>query len=127
MTEAATSALTDDTTAVRAVCVPMIPRDPQGAVDENRLLHAVLLANTPRASAYEPPVGEVEEAIARAWQVALDMPTVGRSDNFFDLGGTSLAAAKLIDKVNRALQVQVTIHHLYERPTIQALAAARSA
>lgn len=44
------------------------------------------------AATSEAPKGALETLIAAAWETALDVPAVGRHDNFFALGGTSLLA-----------------------------------
>ena len=38
-------------------------------------------------SQYEPPQGEVEEAMAEVWSEVIGVKCVGRHDNFFELGG----------------------------------------
>jgi NADP-dependent 3-hydroxy acid dehydrogenase YdfG/acyl carrier protein len=114
--------LSSETTTVRAVPVATIPRNAHGVVDQDRLLQAVLTAANPRTTGYEPPRGDVELTLAQVWQAVLGTPGVGRTDNFFDLGGTSLVAARLIDRMNRTLSVQLSMYQLYEHPTIKDLA-----
>jgi hypothetical protein len=46
-------------------------------------------------SAFEEPDGEVEQSVARVIADVLGIDRVGRTDSFYDFGGTSLAAIKI--------------------------------
>jgi hypothetical protein len=46
-------------------------------------------------TAFEEPDGEVEQSIARVIADVLDVDRIGRTDSFYDFGGTSLAAIKI--------------------------------
>jgi acyl carrier protein len=46
-------------------------------------------------SDFEEPDGEVEESVARIIADVLNIDRVGRTDSFYDFGGTSLAAIKV--------------------------------
>lgn len=71
---------------------------------------------------YEPPQGEIEEAVARIWQELLQVRQVGRHDNFFDLGGHSLLAMKALLKVNQCIGCALKVTDMYTSPTPQELA-----
>ncbi|HEX3758417.1 MAG TPA: amino acid adenylation domain-containing protein [Kofleriaceae bacterium] len=82
--------------------------------------------------AYEAPRGEVEQALAQIWSDVLGVERVGRRDNFFELGGHSLLVVQLGSRLRRALDVEVPVNELFERPTLADMAlcvrnAARSA
>src|SRR5262249_17524529 len=47
----------------------------------------------------EPPIGEVEQTLASIWRELLSVEQVGRHDNFFALGGHSLMALTLIERL----------------------------
>jgi len=49
---------------------------------------------------------------------------VGIHDNFFDLGGHSLLAAQTINRVNRALEIDLALRQLFDTPTVKGLALA---
>ncbi|MBZ6085407.1 SDR family NAD(P)-dependent oxidoreductase [Streptomyces olivaceus] len=68
------------------------------------------------------PVGEAERAVAEIWRAALRLATLDRADHFFDRGGNSLAAMRLVDRLNVAFDVQLTVQHLYDHPTVEELA-----
>ena len=72
--------------------------------------------------AYAPPSNELEETIVRVWQSQLGIERPGIHDNFFDLGGNSLIALKVISQLKKELQVEIPVVSLFEGPTVRALA-----
>ncbi|MEO3812926.1 SDR family NAD(P)-dependent oxidoreductase [Sphaerisporangium sp. B11E5] len=68
------------------------------------------------------PMGDTERAVAEVWRETLREPSVGREDHFFDLGGNSLNAIRLVDRLNAAFGTRLAVRHLYERPTVRELA-----
>ncbi|MFE4579138.1 type I polyketide synthase [Streptomyces chartreusis] len=72
---------------------------------------------------YEDPVGKTEKAIAAVWRELLAIDRVGRHDDFFELGGTSLSAVAVISAIRRTLQENFPSHSLVQNPTIAQLAA----
>ncbi|WP_322843822.1 non-ribosomal peptide synthase/polyketide synthase [Pseudomonas sp. B33.4] len=102
------------------VALDVLPLSPNGKIDRQALpapgLDAVLSRH------YEAPQGEVETLLAQVWGEVLKVEQVGRHDNFFELGGHSLLAIRLVNLLQRAGQ-QVTLAQLFQRPSIEALAA----
>jgi amino acid adenylation domain-containing protein len=100
------------------VPLPALPRPASGKLDRRAL---------PRpdfgAVAAEPPVGETEERLYRIWADVFQPRPVGRSDDFFALGGNSLAAMQVIAGVKSAFGVSLQIRQLFEAPTVAGLAA----
>ncbi|HEU4883028.1 MAG TPA: condensation domain-containing protein, partial [Longimicrobium sp.] len=80
---------------------------------------------------YEALRGETEQALAEIWGEVLGVERVGRHDHFFEVGGHSLLAVRLISRVRRALGVEVALGAVFERPVLhelaEALASARRA
>jgi amino acid adenylation domain-containing protein len=71
---------------------------------------------------YEAPANAAELALQRIFETILNVHPVGRHDNFFHLGGDSLAAMRLLN----AMHAAVPMRTLFEHPTVAALAAATS-
>ena len=71
---------------------------------------------------YAPPRGYVEVRLVRIWQAVLDVQPIGIYDNFFDLGGHSLAASRAISRLIQTFQLELPIKVLFESPTIAAMA-----
>jgi acyl-coenzyme A synthetase/AMP-(fatty) acid ligase len=57
---------------------------------------------------HEAPASPAERRLAAAWAQVLGVPQeqIGRRDHFFDRGGTSLSAVKLVIALDRALSLQ---------------------
>jgi amino acid adenylation domain-containing protein len=72
---------------------------------------------------YEPPQSQTELVLAQIWRELLVVEKVGRRDNFFALGGHSMSALRLIDRVNSRFQVFLPLRQLFEGPTLQEVAA----
>jgi len=98
-----------------------LPLTPHGKVDRDALLQAA----PPRAAvpAPEAPRGEVERAIEHAWRRVLSVGAVGDDDNFFDLGGHSLAMAAVQEELRHSLGADLSLVDMFESPTLRLLAA----
>jgi acyl-CoA synthetase (AMP-forming)/AMP-acid ligase II/NADP-dependent 3-hydroxy acid dehydrogenase YdfG len=66
---------------------------------------------------------EAETAIADVWARTLDLATVGLDENFFDLGGSSLLVAQVLEGIRTALGLEVTRVEVFRYPTVRRLAA----
>ena len=67
---------------------------------------------------------KMEEHLISIWEDSLKARGIGSDDNFFNLGGDSLIALEITDKIRSSLPVEVTLQHILEHPTIASLAAA---
>jgi amino acid adenylation domain-containing protein len=74
------------------------------------------------AASYAPPRNSVEEALAKIWADLLDLNQVGINDNFFDLGGHSLTATRVISRVVETFSLDLPITVLFDSPTVAELA-----
>ncbi|CRM28416.1 Tyrocidine synthase III [Pseudomonas sp. 28 E 9] len=73
--------------------------------------------------AYEAPVGATEVLLAGMWSELLGVEQVGRQDNFFALGGHSLMAVRLANRI-AVTGAELSIASLFSSPTLQAVASA---
>jgi acyl carrier protein len=53
----------------------------------------------------------------------LSLDLVGVNDNFFDLGGHSLAATRVVSQVIKQFQLELPLQSLFQSPTIAEMAA----
>ena len=58
------------------------------------------------------------------WKDALALQSISIHDNFFDLGGHSLAVAQLLSAVHDRFNVHLTINEFFQDPTISGAARA---
>ncbi len=95
---------------------------PSGKVDRKALPAPEWTASS--LAAYQPPQGDLEEALADIWQELLHVKQVGRHDNFFDLGGHSVLAVQLVARIQCAFEVQMPLARVFSAPTLAQLAEA---
>jgi acyl carrier protein len=69
------------------------------------------------------PTTEVEGKLAAIWTDVLSLDQVGIHDNFFDLGGHSLAASRVISRTIQTFQLELPVKALFDSPTVAEMAA----
>ncbi|WP_343858457.1 AMP-binding protein, partial [Fulvivirga kasyanovii] len=72
--------------------------------------------------AYVAPATALEESLTAIWEEVLNRDRVGVTDNFFDLGGHSLKATRVVSQVYKQLGLEVSLRELYNHPKISDLA-----
>jgi amino acid adenylation domain-containing protein len=102
------------------VVLDALPLSPNGKVDR-LALPAPDLTRPELKESFVAPSNHVEEVLADIWANVLRLERVGVHDNFFQLGGHSLLATQVVTRVREALQVDLSVPHLFEAPTIIAL------
>jgi syringomycin synthetase protein SyrE len=70
------------------------------------------------------PSSRLERELITVWEEVLDRKPVGVHDNFFDLGGDSLAAVNILTGIEQRVGRRIPMYFLTEYPTIERLAAA---
>ncbi len=79
---------------------------------------------------YRAPANAVEEILAGIYAQVLGVEPprlVGVDDSFFDLGGDSLSAMRLVAAVNAGLDAGISVRDVFEAPTVAQLAPRISA
>ncbi|ROO60470.1 amino acid adenylation domain-containing protein [Micromonospora sp. Llam0] len=104
----------------RIAVIEALPLSANGKIDRRRI--AELSADT-RPDQATAPEGPLEVALAETWSTLLNQPTIGRDDNFFTLGGDSLAATRIIEQIRRAGLGEVTLAVFFSAATIRRVAA----
>ncbi len=104
------------------VVLAELPRTASGKVDGGAL---AALGWTPAAAGGDVPRGAVAELLAGLWAeiLGVDAVRLGAGDDFFALGGHSLAAARLLARVRRRFEVDLPLASLFAAPTLGGLAA----
>ncbi|PBA48432.1 non-ribosomal peptide synthetase, partial [Mycobacterium avium] len=104
------------------VAIDAMPLTPNGKLDTG----ALPAPDYHGADQYHAPASAVEQTLADIYAHVLDVRPprlVGIDDSFFDLGGDSLSAMRLVAEVNSRLDVHLGVRALFEAPTIRRLAA----
>jgi acyl carrier protein len=70
------------------------------------------------ANAYEAPRNEMEETIADIWQRVLGIEQIGVFDDFLELGGDSLIALQLTNRLRETFNVDLPLAKFFGTPTI---------
>ncbi|MGW4898058.1 amino acid adenylation domain-containing protein, partial [Kitasatospora sp. NPDC004240] len=103
------------------VTLDAIPLTTNGKADTRALPAPDLDAFT--ASRYTAPRTPIEERLAAIWAEVLGLTQVGVEDSFFDLGGDSIRAVRLVGAM-RAAGYDVSVRDVFEQRTIAVMAAA---
>jgi len=104
------------------VVLDVLPLTSRGKVDR-RALKAISGYVLKAESVSTPLQTDMERAIADIWSKVLGLASVGRHDNFFDLGGHSLLLTKVLTQVRAISTRPLAMVDLFQYPTVQALAA----
>jgi acyl carrier protein len=70
---------------------------------------------------HHAPAAGVEQLLTSIYAQVLDVDRVGIDESFFDLGGDSLSALRLIAAINRALDVNLAVPTLFDAPSVRSL------
>jgi acyl carrier protein len=103
------------------VFLDAVPLTPTGKIDRGALPEPGKLRpslDTP----YVAPQTPVEKNLARLWAEVLSLEKVGIHDNFWDLGGHSLTAARVVSRIIRAFQIEMPMDALFASPTVADMA-----
>jgi amino acid adenylation domain-containing protein/FkbH-like protein len=102
------------------VLLDEFPLTPNGKIDRKALPAPTYQQESEK---YLAPRTTTELRLAEIWSALLHRPHIGVRDNFFALGGHSLLAAQVISRVRLAMNVDLPLRSIFERPTLDALAA----
>jgi amino acid adenylation domain-containing protein len=99
--------------------VPMkeLPLTLNGKIDRNALPNPDVEAAVP-----EPITDRLEATLIGIWESVLGVRPVGRTQNFFDLGGHSVLAAKAFARMEKTLGTALPLATLFQAPTVEKLA-----
>jgi thioesterase domain-containing protein/acyl carrier protein len=100
------------------VVMDRLPLTANGKLDTRRM-PAPEYTDTDR---YQPPATATEEILAGIYAQVLGLKRVGVEESFFDLGGDSLLAMRLIATINTRLDTQLAVRTLFHAPSVRSLA-----
>ncbi|MET3408859.1 amino acid adenylation domain-containing protein [Methylobacterium sp. 1030] len=106
------------------VLVPDLPRLTSGKIDRRRLADLMPVADAdPQQQVDVADWSAEEREILGFVRALLEREDVSIHDSFFDLGGHSLNAVRLLARVNKRFGVSLSVRDLFDNPTVAGLAA----
>jgi acyl carrier protein len=99
------------------VLLDALPLTPNGKVDR-RALPAPEGVRPELEAAYIAPRTPFEEAVAGIWSEVLGLKRVSIDDNFFEVGGHSLSAIRVISRLRDAFHIELSLRAFFEAPTV---------
>ncbi|WP_350246165.1 amino acid adenylation domain-containing protein [Rhodococcus sp. D-6] len=99
------------------VVLDAFPLNTSGKLDRKALPEPVFEVREFRA-----PRSPIEEIVANVYAEVLGVPRVGVDDDFFELGGNSLIATRVVSRLREKIGVEVRVQWLFAETTVEALA-----
>ena len=100
------------------VSLKTFPYTPSGKLDRQ----ALQALSSPSDDAYLAPRNEIERELAKIWEEVLDTNLIGVNKNFFEMGGFSLQALRLLNKVEELFGIKLPIATIFQYPTVESMA-----
>lgn len=101
--------------------INIIPRFPNGKINYKLLEESNLNTNLNRLHLL-PPKTKTEKILKKIFEENLKTGEISVSDNFFEVGGDSLTAIRIIIQIEDALDQKIPLSYIYSFPTIRILA-----
>lgn len=106
------------------VVLDELPLTPNGKIDRKALPAPTLERDA--ESTYAEPTTDFQRRLVSIWEAELGISPIGIADDFFDLGLTSIVAARLFARLERELGASLPLGALFRAPTIERFAALMS-
>lgn len=100
------------------VRIAKMPLTSNGKTDKKKLPDPDEM-NTMRDRVYEAPANETEAALSVIWQEVLHLDKIGVSDNYFNAGGDSIKAIRLVSRINKQLGASIGVKDVFRLQTIR--------
>jgi acyl carrier protein len=103
---------------VHFVQLPELPLTANGKVDRKKLPDVEELTD----ANYVAPRNATEEKLVQLWREVLGKEKIGVKDSFFDIGGHSLKAVRVLLKIYERFDTEIDLTTFFNGPTIESLA-----
>lgn len=97
-----------------------LPLNSNGKLDREQLLQEACVRPS---SDYLAPRTDTERTLAAIWGELMGLDDISVRANFFELGGQSLVAIRVVNEIVRRLDVELETRYIFEYSTIESLAA----
>jgi amino acid adenylation domain-containing protein len=103
------------------VAMMAMPRLPNGKMDRRSLKPSA--GRLQHSDVYEAPKHGVEATVATIWSEVLEFPEeeIGRHTNFFEIGGHSLSATRVVARIKERLKLEIGLSQVFESPRLDEL------
>ncbi len=104
------------------VALPEMPKLPNGKLNRRALKTSI--GKLQQSDTYEAPTTEMEKKLVEIWSEVLEIPEerIGRKAHFFEMGGHSLSATRLISKIKEQFEVEIGLSYVFEHPRLNEIA-----
>ncbi len=103
-----------------AIRVDVLPLTTNGKIDKKAL--ALMKLDEPSLNYnYVAPTDDLEMKLVELWEEVLNRNKIGIYDSFFEIGGNSLKAVRLISRIRREFNISIDVAALYNNDTITAV------
>ncbi|EKM50755.1 uncharacterized protein PHACADRAFT_264225 [Phanerochaete carnosa HHB-10118-sp] len=108
--------------------IPTLPLTPNGKVDRHQLRARAatdadsMLKDDAEEDGSDEPEDEVEKRLCRIMEALLGRTSIRRSTNFFDAGGHSLLASRLVFRIQEAFDISFALMDVFHTPVVKAMA-----
>lgn len=99
------------------------PRTASGKIDRETLRRMGGQAIPDESIDKLMPATETEQAVAALWEETLNFSPISSTDDFFTLGGNSLHAVRIAQRIRRKFGIELPLAELFAAPTVQGLSA----
>ncbi|GAA3954655.1 amino acid adenylation domain-containing protein [Chitinophaga oryziterrae] len=101
--------------------IDAIPLTPNGKTDRKKL--SAMSASHRPGSKYEAPRNALEELLVTIWAEVLMLNDIGIHDNFFEMGGHSLMAMRMVSAIRNRTGTDIPVRKIFIYPTIALLSS----
>lgn len=106
----------------------LVPLEAMPLLPNGKLNRRALVAGGGEQSGidHESPVTPTEQTLAGIWSVVVNMPVerIGRHAHFFDIGGHSLSAMRVLARIKDVFRVELGVSEIFDAPRLYAVATA---
>lgn len=106
---------------LRYVLLERLPVTINGKIDRGALPDPNT-SRTPHNADYVAPQSDMQLKLAKIWKDVLHVPEVGADDDFFQLGGSSLLATRVISALKTDINLELPVRDFFANPTLSAAA-----
>ncbi len=98
-----------------------LPLTPNAKVDR-KYLEKFAVKNIASKAEYVEPKDELEKRLVKVWEEILNLKKIGVEDDFFEIGGHSILAINLLEKISKEFDVEIPMVKFFMNPTIRNIA-----